>query len=56
MSLLIVAIIALASLVGVLPAGRYWLKLTVDTDREDLEPAVVLPAAVVRDSVAVRVP
>ena len=42
--------------VGVLPAGRYWLKLTVDTDREDLEPAVVLPAAVVRDSVAVRVP
>ena len=42
--------------VGVLPAGRYWLKLTVDTDREDLEPAVVLPAAVVRDSVVVRVP
>jgi len=42
--------------VGMLPAGRYWLKLTVDTDREDLEPAVVLPAPVVRDSVEVRIP
>ncbi len=41
--------------VGVLPAGRYWLKLSVDTDREDLDPAVVLPVPVVRDSVEVRV-
>jgi len=42
--------------VGVLSPGRYWLKLTVDTDREDLEPSVVLPAPVVRDSVLVRIP
>ena len=42
--------------VGVLSPGRYWLKLTVDTDREDLEPSVVLPAPVVHDSVLVRIP
>ncbi len=42
--------------VGVLSPGRYWLKVTVDTDREDLEPSVVLPAPVVRDSVLVRIP
>ena len=45
----------LTASVGVLPAGRYWLKLRVDTDREDLDPAVVLPVPVVRDSVEVRV-
>jgi len=45
----------LTASVGVLPAGRYWLKLSVDTDREDLDPAVVLPVPVVRDSVEVRV-
>jgi P pilus assembly chaperone PapD len=42
--------------VGPLVAGRYWLKLALTTEREDLGPEVVLPAATARDSVEVRVP
>ncbi|HYL22606.1 MAG TPA: hypothetical protein VEU74_12645 [Gemmatimonadales bacterium] len=41
---------------GPLVAGRYWLKLTLTTEREDLGPEVVLPGATARDSVEVRVP
>jgi len=39
-----------------LPPGRYWLRYELVTEREDLEPAVVLRAAAVRDSVEVRLP
>jgi len=42
--------------VGALPAGRYWLKLKLTTEREDLGPEVLLPSAPARDSIAVRVP
>jgi hypothetical protein len=38
-----------------LPRGRYWLRYEVVTDREDLDPKVVLKAPPVRDSVAVIV-
>lgn len=39
-----------------LSRGRYWLRYEVATEREDLDPAVVLPAPAVRDSVPVVVP
>jgi len=42
--------------VGALPAGRYWLKLKLTTEREDLGPEVLLPSAPARDSIGVRVP
>jgi len=39
-----------------LPRGRYWLRYEVVTEREDLDPAVVLKAPAVRDSVQLVVP
>lgn len=39
-----------------LPPGRYWLRYELVTEREDLDPAVVLRAAAVRDSLEVRLP
>jgi hypothetical protein len=42
--------------IGGLPGGRYWLKLRLTTEREDLGPEVLLRSAPVRDSVAVRIP
>src|SRR6266567_2603834 len=42
--------------IGALPAGRYWLKLKLTTEREDLGPEVVLRSTVTRDSVQVRIP
>ena len=41
---------------GVLAPGRYWLKLELTTEREDLAPEVILPSAAVRDSVELRIP
>ena len=41
---------------GSLPRGRYWLRYEVVTEREDLDPAVVLPSPSVRDSVQLVVP
>ena len=38
-----------------LPRGRYWLRYEIDTDRDDLDPKVVLRAPAVRDSVEVIV-
>ncbi len=46
----------IASFVGTLPRGRYWLRYEVVAEREDLDPAVVLPAPAVRDSVQLVVP
>jgi hypothetical protein len=45
-----------AMAIGALAAGRYWLKLRLTTEREDLGSDVVLPSAPVRDSIEVRVP
>jgi hypothetical protein len=45
-----------AAAVGALPRGRYWLKLELTTEREDLAPEVMLRSPAVRDSVEVRVP
>ncbi len=42
--------------IGALPAGRYWLKLKLTTEREDLGPEVLLRSTVARDSVQVRIP
>jgi hypothetical protein len=42
--------------IGALPAGRYRLRLSLTTEREDLGPEVLLPSPPVRDSVDVRVP
>jgi hypothetical protein len=42
--------------VGALTAGRYWLKLRLATEREDLGPEVLLPGAIARDSIEVRIP
>lgn len=42
--------------IGALPGGRYWLKLKLTTEREDLGAEVLLPSAPVRDSVEVRIP
>lgn len=41
--------------VGVLPPGRYRLRVEITTEREDLAPNVVLPSPPVRDSVDVVV-
>jgi hypothetical protein len=46
----------IASIVAKLPRGRYWLRYEVVAEREDLDPAVVLPAPTVRDSVQLVVP
>src|SRR6266568_3542035 len=39
-----------------LPSGRYWLRYEVVTERDDLDPTVVLKAPAVRDSVQLVVP
>lgn len=39
-----------------LPRGRYWVRYEVTTDREDLDPIVVLKAPAVRDSVQLIIP
>jgi hypothetical protein len=44
-----------AAAVDVLAPGRYWLKLELTTQREDLAADVVLPSAAVRDSVELRI-
>jgi hypothetical protein len=46
----------IASVIGKLPRGRYWLRYEVVAEREDLDPSVVLPAPAVRDSVRLVVP
>ena len=46
----------IASVVGTLPRGRYWLRYEVVAEREDLDPKVVLPAPAARDSVRLVVP
>jgi hypothetical protein len=46
----------IGSNVGKLPRGRYWLRYEVVTEREDLDPSVVLLAPAVRDSVQLVVP
>jgi hypothetical protein len=43
------------SVAGLAP-GSYWLRYELVTDREDLDPAVVLKAPAVRDSIQVRLP
>jgi P pilus assembly chaperone PapD len=42
--------------IGDAPADRYRLRIDIVTDREDLQPEVLLPSPVVRDSVAVTLP
>ena len=42
--------------VGTIPPGRYWVRLTIAAEREDLQPENLLRSAPVRDSVAVIVP
>ncbi len=44
-----------ATAVGPLPAGRYRLRFALTTDREDLDPRVVLKAVGARDSIDVRI-
>jgi hypothetical protein len=46
----------IASVIGKLPRGRYWLRYEVVAEREDLDPSVVLPAPAARDSVRLVVP
>jgi hypothetical protein len=46
----------IASVIGKLPKGRYWLRYEVAAEREDLDPSVVLKAPSVRDSVQLVVP
>jgi len=46
----------IASVIGKLPKGRYWLRYEVAAEREDLDPALVLKAPAVRDSVRLVVP
>ena len=46
----------IASVIGKLPRGRYWLRYEVVAEREDLDPSVVLPAPAARDSVLLVVP
>jgi hypothetical protein len=46
----------IASIVGKLPRGRYWLRYEVVAEREDLDPVVVLRSPAVRDSVQLVVP
>jgi len=45
-----------AMAVGALTAGRYWLKLRLTTEREDLGPEVLLQSGAARDSIEVRIP
>jgi hypothetical protein len=42
--------------IGPVPADRYVLRIDITTQRDDLRPEVLLPSAVVRDSVAVTAP
>jgi hypothetical protein len=44
------------ALAAPLPRGRYWLRYELVTEREDLDPAVLLKAPAVRDSVQLVVP
>jgi len=47
----------IATVVGRLPRGRYWLRYEVVAEREDFDdPKLVLPAPVARDSVQLVVP
>ncbi len=46
----------IASVIGKLPRGRYWLRYEVVAEREDLDPSVVLSAPPARDSVRLVVP
>jgi len=47
----------IATIVGKLPRGRYWLRYEVVAEREDFDdPKLVLPAPAVRDSVQLVVP
>ena len=46
----------IASIIGKLPKGRYWLRYEVVAEREDLDPSVILPAPAARDSVQLVVP
>jgi len=47
----------IATVVGKLPRGRYWLRYEVVAEREDFDdPRLVLPAPVARDSVQLVVP
>jgi len=46
----------IASIIGKLPRGRYWLRYEVVAEREDLDPALVLRAPPARDSVQLFVP
>jgi len=46
----------IASIIGRLPKGRYWLRYEVVAEREDLDPSVILPAPAARDSVQLVVP
>jgi len=46
----------IASIIGKLPRGRYWLRYEVVAEREDLDPALVLRAPTARDSVQLVVP
>jgi len=46
----------IASVIGKLPKGRYWLRYEVVAEREDLDPSVILPAPAARDSVRLVVP
>jgi hypothetical protein len=46
----------IASVIGKLPKGRYWLRYEVVTEREDLDPSVILRAPTARDSVQLVVP
>ena len=46
----------IASVIGTLPRGRYWLRYEVVAEREDLDPAIVLKAPSARDSVQLVVP
>lgn len=41
---------------GVLPPGRYRLRVTVEPEREDMDSRATLPAPIVRDSLEVLVP
>lgn len=41
---------------GILPPGRYWLRVTVEPERDDIDSRLTLPARTVIDSVEVRVP
>jgi len=42
--------------VGLLPSGRYWVRLTIAAERDDLAPELLLRSGPVRDSVALVVP